>query len=80
MEIIQQPFGRWRDRLMCGTCTNNSTIVFVEDRGIVVEPLCQWPPPFRVRGDPLGISQAFRMLLKTLDAEKLGTDRRLRES
>jgi hypothetical protein len=31
-------------------------------------------------GDQLGISQAFRMLLKTLDAEKLGTDRRLRES
>jgi hypothetical protein len=78
MEIVQEPFCRRRDWLMRRTCPDNGVIGLGEDFGVVVEPFGERAAPPQVGCDMLRRRQTLRMLLKTLDAEKFSTDRRLR--
>src|SRR5438552_1707617 len=73
MEVIEEPLGRWRDKLSLMNIVCQRAICFVQHAHVVVEtredaPPC--PPPGRWSdGEPRG--QRLRTLLQPLDAQQL---------
>ena len=74
VEIVDQPFGRRRDRIIVAGRGDDGAIGRQQDPAVVAQPRRQRPAGNRPRRDPLSGGEAFGMLLETLDAEELGAD------
>ena len=74
VEIVDQPFGRRRDRIVVAGRRDDGAIGGQQNPAVVAQPRRQRPAGNGPRRDALGGGKAFGMLLETLDAEELGAD------
>ena len=74
VEIVDQPFGRRRDRIVVAGRRDDGAIGGQQNPAVVAQPRGQGPAGNGPRRDALGGGEAFGMLLETLDAEELGAD------
>ena len=76
MKIVEQPFGRWRDRPMRRCRANDGAIAVRENFRIVIKPRTEQAPVPGLQRDALGNRETFCVLFQSLGAEQLGTNGR----
>ena len=77
VKVVDQPFRRRRDRALLADGGGDDAVRLAEHATVVLDARQQAPPPARPVRDGLGRRQALGVLLESLDAEELGTDRAL---
>ncbi len=75
VEVVDEPFRRRRDRALLADGVGDHAVRVAKHAAVVFHALQQPPPPTRPPHDALGRRQALGVLLESLDAEELGTDR-----
>ena len=74
VEVVDQPFRGRRDGSLLPDGPGDDAVGFAQDAAVVLHPRQEWAAPRRAR-DGLGGGQTLGVLLESLDAEQLRTDR-----
>src|ERR1700736_6354688 len=75
VEVIDQPFGCWRNYMLLLNRSGNDPVAVQEHTAVLQDAGKERPARTRFAGDDLRSRETFSVLLEALDAEELGADR-----